>query len=114
MQETLQKMMAKKGTVKRDVEVRFFGQTRTSRGFYIVMPEEGVWYLHHDGLVKEGVNADSEEPAFWPTEDAAKRFFNAWRSKMLLCSGSTAEDDMEWEEAYAADDERDRRRDEGR
>ena len=81
MQEILQQMMAKSGEVKRDIEARFFGQTKPSRGYYIVIPEGGVWHLHHDGLVKQGVNADSKEPAFWPTEEDATQFFNTWRKR---------------------------------
>lgn len=78
-QRMIYSLMARSGKVKRDIEAKFFGKHRESRGWYIVAPEHGVFYLHHDGQVKEGVNADSEKPAFWPTEQEAKGFFDTWK-----------------------------------
>lgn len=72
--DALNKLMREKGFVKKEIEATFFGKEFPSRGFYIVEPS-GRWHLHHDGLVKDGVNADSENPAFWPTEESAVNFF---------------------------------------
>lgn len=83
MQDSLRHMMAQSGVIKKDVEGRFFGEDYPSRGYYIVLPGAGVWYLHHDGKVKNGTNADSGRSAFWPTEKEAKVFFSEWRAKVI-------------------------------
>lgn len=78
MQNIVANMVAKTGTVKLELECKFFGIKYPSRGFYIC-DDSGRWHLHHDGLVKDGVNADSEKPAFWPSEKDAQDFFDAWK-----------------------------------
>jgi hypothetical protein len=75
--------MALTGEIKKDRDATFFGDKKPSRGYYIVIPKNGTWYLHHDGIVKNGVNADSKKPAFWPTYEDAMQFFNAWKCKQL-------------------------------
>lgn len=73
MQDILISLMLKTGSVKLDRECKFCGIEYHSRGAYIC-DDGGRWYLHHDGLVKDGVNADSEKPAFWPTEKGSGFF----------------------------------------
>jgi len=77
------KIVANNGVVKLDIEARFFGKVNPSRGYYIVDPASGRWHLHHDGKVKEGVNADSDKPAFWDTEEEAALFLNEWKKRIL-------------------------------
>jgi len=78
MQDIVSSMLFNTGKIRRDVEAKFFGKQYPSRGFYIC-DNGGRWYLHHDGLVKDGVKADSEKPAFWPSEKEAQDFFDAWK-----------------------------------
>ena len=80
MQNVINSLMARTGEVKRDYEGKFFGKKYLSRGYYTVIPGAGTWYLHHDGKVKNGVNADSDTPAFWPTEKEAQDFFDSWKN----------------------------------
>lgn len=77
------KFFAENGKVKQEREASFCGVNYHSRGYYIVEPNSGRWYLHPDGKVKDGVNADSDKPAFWGTEDEAKEFFKEWRANIL-------------------------------
>ena len=79
MLNVIDSLMVSTGEVKRDFECKFFGKKHPSRGYYIVIPNAGDWYLHHDGKVKNGVNADSDTPAFWPTEKEAQDFFDNWK-----------------------------------
>lgn len=78
MQNIVANMVAKTGAVKKEINSKFCGIERRSRGFYIC-DDSGRWHLHHDGLVKDGVNADSEKPAFWQSEKEAQDFFDAWK-----------------------------------
>ena len=73
-------MMVKNGEVKREIDTKFFGRNRPSRGYYIVENVRGRWYLHHDGTVKDGVKHDSKKPAFWDSEDSANEFFKNWKA----------------------------------
>jgi hypothetical protein len=50
---------------------------RKSRGAYIVV--NSSYYLHHDGEVRKGVDAEGVEPAFWETVAAAQEFFDEWK-----------------------------------
>jgi len=84
MQEDLKILMLDSGEVKQDLETTFFRILRKSRGWYIVLPLTGVWYLHHDGDVKNGVHNDSEKPAFWGSEEEAQSFFDSWKVKNKL------------------------------
>lgn len=79
MQDIVNAIMAKNGVVKLEKEAKFFGRHYPSRGYYIVDPDGYRWHLHHDGKVKDGVNSDSDRPAFWDTEEAANSFFNDWK-----------------------------------
>ncbi len=79
MQQMLIELMAEAGMVKAEIDSKFFGQLKPSRGYYICEPS-GRYYLHHDGLIKDGVRSDSENPAFWETEEDANKFFNEWKS----------------------------------
>lgn len=81
MLSVIDHLMAHTGEVKRDVDAKFFGVTHPSRGYYIVSSTAGIWYLHHDGAVKEGVQNSSGKPAFWPTEKEALDFFDNWRGR---------------------------------
>jgi hypothetical protein len=81
MNNQLAELMEQKGTVKKDLEIKVFGETKPSRGFYITLPPSGVFYLHHNGEVKKGVKADSKKAAFWGTEEAANEFFNDWKER---------------------------------
>jgi len=81
MGNIIENLMANTGVVKLESEYTGFGKTLPSRGYYITTPcRHGVWYLHHDGKVKKGVQADSEKPAFWPTEKEAREFFDGWKN----------------------------------
>lgn len=80
MENIIENLMANTGVVRQELEYTGFGKTHPSRGYYITTPCNGVWYLHHDGKVKEGVRGDSEEPAFWPTEEEAQTFFDNWKN----------------------------------
>lgn len=80
MQDILNKMMAETGEVKQEIDARFFGRNRPSRGFYIV-ESTGRWHLHHDGTVKDGVKHDSGKPAFWDSKESANDFFENWKAK---------------------------------
>lgn len=81
MQHMLIELMIENGSVKRESDASFFGRKSPSRGFYIVDPS-GRWYLHHDGNVKDGVNSNSDKPAFWPTEEIATIFFEDWKASL--------------------------------
>lgn len=59
--------------------------SHSSRGWYIVSLVSGVYYLHHDGKVRSGVGAFSDNPAFWPTEEAAQAFLDEWRENACQC-----------------------------
>jgi hypothetical protein len=79
MQKDLRAIMISGGEVKQDLDFCFLGLIKKTRGWYIVTPISCVWYLHHDGLVKFGVNADSDKPAFWNSEEDANTFFDKWK-----------------------------------
>lgn len=81
LQKVIERLMEKTGTVKREMEANFFHKNRSSRGYFICEPVNGIWYLHHDGKVKRGVIGDSAKPAFWETEEAANEFFNNWKAR---------------------------------
>ena len=70
------------GRVRQELECEFFGRVRPSRGFYIC-DESGRWYLHHDGVLRDGVGSKSEKPAFWPTEKEAQDFYDNWKDEAL-------------------------------
>lgn len=53
------------------------GTNDVSRGWYIC-DETGVWNLHHDGIVRHGCCEDKSS-AFWPTEESAREFYEAWK-----------------------------------
>lgn len=86
MQDVIDSLMANRGVVKRDIEATFFGKKLQSRGYYIAILGNHVWYLHHDGSVKEGVEAASDKPAFWPTESEAQEFFDNWKNALISSS----------------------------
>lgn len=75
----LERQMAALGVVRRDMECEFFGVKKESRGYYIVLPDHGAFYLHKDGAVRNGVGSKSKEPAFWDTEEEAQEFFDSWK-----------------------------------
>lgn len=75
--------MANEGVIKKELDSKFFGIIKPSRGYYIVIQSRVIWYLHHDGVVRKGVNGNSDNPAFWPTFDAAKDFFDIWRRTII-------------------------------
>lgn len=82
LQDVIQ-LMSSSGIIKKEIHTKLFGKNIPSRGYYIVIPENGSLYLHHDGKVKFGVDAEGDKPAFWNTEADAEEFFNQWRSGVL-------------------------------
>ncbi len=54
------------------------------RGWYIVSggTNGGVDYLYSDGIIREGVlSKDPGAFGFWPTEEAARLFFQKWKGE---------------------------------
>lgn len=83
MLDQLAELMEQRGAVRKDFETTIMGKTKLSRGFYITIPPDGVYYLHHSGEIKRGVKADSKKAAFWKTEEAATDFLNDWKAKQV-------------------------------
>lgn len=79
-QNVLIELMIETGVVKKEIETKIMGKTNSSRGYYIVTSDSGVWYLHHDGIIRCGVNAKAEKPAFWETKEEAEKFFSEWKA----------------------------------
>lgn len=77
------KLMADAGVVKREEDLNMCGKIQESRGYYIVIPADGIFYLHHDGTVQNGVAAFSDKPAFWETREAATEFFDEWKRSVI-------------------------------
>ena len=83
IQKELVASMTCNAVVRQDMESKFFGNIRKSRGWYIVIPSSGIWHLHKCGTVKGGVIADSLEPAFWDSEAEARSFLDEWKQKKI-------------------------------
>lgn len=81
MDEDLIQMMVDYGVVKEDLEYVIGGKQKSSRGYYIVIPGDGIYYLHHDGVVRSGVIPPSGRGAFWGTKAKAQAFLNNWKAK---------------------------------
>lgn len=73
-------MMLERGVVKRDLDDNFSFNKKPSRGYYIVLLPNGIFYLHHDGTIKDGVKSKSKNPAFWDSKEEAEEFFEHWKS----------------------------------
>ena len=82
IQKDLVVLMADGGEVNQEIQSKFGGLIQESRGWYIVLPSTGIWYLHKCGFIKHGVHADSTEPAFWDSEEEAKIFFDNWKAEV--------------------------------
>jgi hypothetical protein len=77
--EFLKQMMATNGEARVELKFTICQIEYPSRGAYIVLQPNGIFYLYDDGRIYKGVNESVTASPFWPTLDKAQSFFSDWK-----------------------------------